>query len=94
MKFTVTLFTNNINNNLDNVNLKKEYHYYSYNIIIPYVLVSDIDECTEGTDACDDLCHNTNGSYYCSCSGSGYRLQTDNVSCESNLINFETRHTS
>ena len=46
----------------------------------------DIDECTEGTAACGDLCHNTNGSYYCSCSGAGYRLQNDNVSCESELL--------
>ena len=30
----------------------------------------DIDECTVGTDNCDDftgLCHNTVGSYDCSC---------------------------
>ena len=27
----------------------------------------DIDECAEGTDACEHNCHNNAGSYTCSC---------------------------
>ena len=40
----------------------------------------DIDECSEGTSGCDQLCSNTLGSYTCSCY-SGYELDIDNHTC-------------
>ena len=42
---------------------------------------TDIDECSEGTDRCSQNCHNTVGSYTCSCS-TGYRLNADGVTCD------------
>ena len=41
---------------------------------------SDINECSEGTDNCDQRCTNTDGSYTCSCN-SGYTLAEDGRSC-------------
>lgn len=51
-----------------------------------YGLHADINECTEGTDACEDVCENIIGSYRCSCSHQGYRLQTDGTNCQSKWI--------
>lgn len=45
----------------------------------------DIDECNINVDGCDQNCHNTNGSYYCSCN-SGYRLNIDNLTCDGMYI--------
>ena len=44
------------------------------------LLCIDINECNEGSK-CDQLCTNTNGSYYCSCN-KGYRLLNDGKSCK------------
>ncbi len=44
------------------------------------IYVSDVDECTEGMDKCDHNCHNTNGSYTCSCNG-GYTLHSNGFTC-------------
>ena len=42
---------------------------------------ADIDECAEGTAMCEQNCHDTVGSYTCSCSP-GYTLNTvDGVRC-------------
>ena len=41
----------------------------------------DIDECAENTDGCAHNCHNTAGSYYCSCN-TGYRLNADGHACD------------
>ena len=46
---------------------------------------TDIDECTDGLDTCDQLCNNTVGSYYCNCSV-GYRLLDDDTTCQSKLL--------
>ena len=59
--------------------------------------VSDVNECkkinattTTGKETttntislagCDQQCHNTNGSFFCSCN-KGYRLLNDNTTCE------------
>ena len=50
--------------------------------LLTYVY-TDQDECAYNIDQCDDnygLCHNTKGSYYCSCIG-GFKLTTDGHSC-------------
>ena len=41
----------------------------------------DIDECSEGTDVCEDVCYNVEGSYRCDCSGPGFKLSWDFASC-------------
>ena len=40
----------------------------------------DINECVNDTSGCEQLCHNTIGSYYCTCE-EGYYLGNDNHSC-------------
>ena len=42
---------------------------------------TDINECVEATDECSQNCHNTIGSYTCSCSA-GYTLNADKVACD------------
>ena len=37
------------------------------------IIYPDINECTLGTNNCNHICHNTIGSYYCSCNA-GYHL--------------------
>ena len=43
----------------------------------------DINECDEETDECEEHCYNSIGSYYCNCTGPGYRLHSDGNTCES-----------
>ena len=56
----------------------------SHNLIYLYV---DIDECTEGTDNCDDnaTCTNTVGGFECTCN-IGYT--GNGVSCSGNFIDI------
>ena len=42
--------------------------------------ILDIDECTEERHECEQICHNSVGSYACSCH-IGYRLDGDGLSC-------------
>ena len=42
---------------------------------------ADIDECRTGKHLCDQLCHNTFGSYSCSCIA-GYKLDADDRTCD------------
>ena len=43
-----------------------------------YIL--DDDECTQGTDDCDQVCTNIVGSFTCNCNG-GYSLDDDGKTC-------------
>ena len=45
------------------------------------VLLIDVNECITNNGGCEQLCHNTIGSYYCSCNSS-YTLNTDNHMCD------------
>ena len=54
-----------------------------------YSKLIDIDECSNGAAACDQLCNNTVGSYYCNCS-IGYRLLSDGSTCQSEYIPLRT----
>ena len=51
------------------------------------IKIADIHECTRGTDRCHRhaTCHNTEGSYYCSCN-TGYT--GNGFSCTSKFIDF------
>ena len=55
---------------------------WEYMIVIPD---ADIDECTEGIDRCEQNCHNSIGSYACSCF-SGFRLDRNGVACNGNQL--------
>ena len=46
---------------------------------------SDINECVEGLDGCDQVCTNTAGSYFCTCMD-GYELESDNRTCTGTYI--------
>ena len=43
-------------------------------------LLLDIDECAAENGGCDQHCHNTVGSYFCTCD-SGWRLDPDRHTC-------------
>ena len=45
---------------------------------------SDIDECSEGTHVCDQICINNDGSYSCDCE-SGYTL-ADGYTCNGKYL--------
>ena len=40
----------------------------------------DINECSEGTHSCAQVCTNTEGSHVCSCND-GFVLDQDGISC-------------
>ena len=49
--------------------------------IVPTNVYSlDVNECAISNGGCAHKCHNTNGSYVCSCR-SGYTLQTNGKTC-------------
>ena len=49
--------------------------------MLPLKLYIDINECAQGTDLCEQDCHNVPGSYLCSCN-SGYTLNSDGHTCD------------
>ena len=59
------------------------YDYGSFEIMEISIIVSncvDINECSQGTSRCSQLCTNTIGSYNCTCHN-GYQLGNDNHTC-------------
>lgn len=46
----------------------------------------DINECSDGTHECSDDCYNTEGSYTCTCDGTGYEVDDDGVTCVGELL--------
>ena len=46
-------------------------------LLIPFL---DINECSDGTHSCRQMCNNIHGSYRCSCHG-GYQLNNDGFTC-------------
>ena len=50
------------------------------------IILSCIDhnECVSNVDACEQICHNSNSSYYCTCV-SGYRLASNGRTCDGKL---------
>ena len=49
-----------------------------------YNVYTDVNECVLGTDSCAHNCHNTVGSYRCSCN-TGYTLNRDRYTCDGTL---------
>jgi len=44
-------------------------------------LHTDIDECSNNTGGCDQICDNTEGSFQCHCH-KGFALSDDNITCQ------------
>ena len=55
---------------------------HTYKYILYLLLLIDINECSSGIDGCSHICHNTNGSYTCSCPR-GMLLSNDSKNCSS-----------
>ena len=53
--------------------------------LIPKMCIADIDECTTGESSCNQVCHNTKGSYYCSCN-TGYYLESNTYTCSGKIL--------
>ena len=59
------------------------YAHGSYVITFIYhvmTILADINECSSNRGGCQHYCHNTAGSYYCTCR-TGYRLSSNRRSC-------------
>ena len=59
------------------INMIGFYFKSSYKVFITL----DIDECTENTDGCGEICINTVGSFMCDCR-TGHQLSTNNRTCQ------------
>lgn len=53
---------------------------YLFIYSLVYLFISDLNECLLGVHSCSHSCHNTPGSYECSCDD-GYQLSTDKRHC-------------
>ena len=66
------------------VNIKIQEYELFLNGLVLYVCIHfcviDIDECSEETDKCHQICINTLGGYYCVCSD-GFTLDSNNQTC-------------
>jgi len=49
------------------------------------VRIKDVDECTEQTDVCPQICHNNNGSYTCACLTGYEDVNSDGKECTGRL---------
>ena len=56
-----------------------------------FLFVIDYNECADNVDACEQMCHNSNSSYTCSCK-SGYRLADNNRTCDGKIVMKSTYH--
>ena len=48
--------------------------------IYDHVTLADVDECSTGTDSCEQVCINVDGSYHCDCE-EGFALNSDGRTC-------------
>ena len=48
--------------------------------MLSLLIITDINECLENTNGCNEICMNTQGSYNCMYSD-GFTLQSDNHTC-------------
>lgn len=54
-------------------------------IIVHMLNFVDINECASNNGGCNQSCHNTPGSYYCSCN-SGYNLASNGRACNGKVV--------
>ena len=65
-----------------------------YAMLIFYSLLSDNDECADGSADCKVFCINTVGSYKCGCN-EGHELSTDGTTCKGELclyVSFNVKY--
>lgn len=55
--------------------------YAHYSSIVSFEFALDNNECALNKGGCEQICHNTNGSYYCSCNYS-YAINSDGHHCD------------
>ena len=53
-----------------------------------WLLLKDVNECTDFNGECHQVCINTDGGFYCSCN-EGYELQYDNITCQGLLSEYQ-----
>ena len=46
------------------------------------IFITDINECEINNGGCEQMCNNTNGSFFCSCE-MGYQLDSSGLNCSS-----------
>ena len=52
-------------------------------------MIIDIDECaSDATNNCEQVCHNTQGSYTCDCDAVGYELDENGFTCQGTYVRF------
>ena len=52
-------------------------------------MILDIDECRQGINLCSQNCHNSIGSYVCTC-GSGFLINVDGKTCVGEYMHVHT----
>lgn len=62
--------------NLDLNNVRLSPVKFHSNFLFP-----DENECATGNNNCEQMCRDTEGSYYCECH-KGYRVGADRITCE------------
>ena len=62
----------------DDVYLHISYLFIVYKLTVNKL--ADFNECENETSGCDQECHNTEGSFYCSCNSS-YYLDSNGTTC-------------
>lgn len=55
-------------------------------------LSSDENECATGNNNCEQLCRDTEGSYYCECH-KGYKVDADRITCQGKMKPLHSRAT-
>ena len=58
--------------------------YYFFKMTLYTHILTDVDECAEGSHSCKYLCTNTEGGYFCGCHN-GFTWQNDTQSCQGKL---------
>ena len=56
--------------------------------IIDYGNITDVNECTKNSSACEDVCMNTIGSFFCTCPNFGQGFKADGTQCVGKFHRF------
>ena len=60
-------------------------------LIVCLCYYADTNECGYNNGGCAQNCHNIIGSYFCTCNGSGYTLNSNRHTCDGEL-NYHASH--